>query len=429
MSYKIIEKKISEIKIEISVDTDRIKKVTDLVVSRLANSIKIDGFRPGKAPRFVLEREIGKDRFWGEVLDKIISELYYETIVAEKISPISRPKINIKSFVPDESLVFEAMVAILPDITDLEYKNLKIKKEHIDVKSKDIDSALKHLAQRQTKEVLVKRPSRLGDKVEIDFEGTLKGLPFDGGQSNNHPVVLGSKTFVPGFEEKLVGRKEGDELSFKIKFPKDYHSRNLANQEVDFNVKIKAVFERQVPPVDDNLAKSFNFKTLNALRKEVEKELRLQAELEAKRKTEQKVIDAILDNNQIEAPEILIEEQVHQMIHEAEHNLSHQGLKMEQFLDMSKKTLGQLENEMRPEAEKRVKISLILGEVAKRENIGVSDDEIDKEIANIIDSNSWDQNSEKVKSVYEESERRRELGNSILIKKIINKLWEYNVIE
>lgn len=427
MSYKILEQKASEVKIEITIEAEKLKKVTELVTTELAQTVKIDGFRPGKAPQLVIEKEVGKDRFWAEVMDKAIPEAFYEVVVKQKMVTISQPKVEVKSFVPGQSLVFVATVAVLPEIKDLKYKGLKIKETKTALKDVEVEIALEELAKRMTKEVAIERAAKEGDKVEIDFEGSLKGLPFDGGTSKNHPVVLGSKTLVPGFEEKLVGHKAGESFEIKVKFPVDYHANNLAGQNIDFKIKVNSVLELQVPAVGEELAKNYGFADLAKMREEVKKEMTFQKGLEEKRKAEDDIIAAIIEKNKIEAPETLVEEQTHQMIHEAEHNLSHSGLTMEKFLEMSKKTLAEIETEMKPEAERRVKVGVVFGEIAKLEKIEVTEKEINAEIEKMTGFSDPSVNKDDLKAAYETPEKRREIGNNIIIKKTVDKLWEYNV--
>lgn len=429
MAYKIIEQKASEVKIEITIEAEKLKKVTELVTTELAQTVKIDGFRPGKAPQLVIEKEVGKDRFWAEVMDKAIPEAFYEVVVKEKLVTISQPKVEVKSFVPGQSLVFVATVAVLPEIKDLKYKGFKIKETKTALKDAEVEKALDELAKRMTKEVAVTRAAKMGDKVEIDFEGTLKSLPFDGGTSKNHPVVLGSKTLIPGFEEKLVGHKSGESFEIKVKFPADYHAKNLTGQNVEFKIKMNSVLELKAPAVDAELAKNYGFADLAQMREEVKKEMAFQKELEEKRKTEDDIIAAIIEKNKIEAPEILVEEQIHQMVHEAEHNLSHSGLTMEKFLEMSKKTLAEIEAEMKPEAERRVKVGVLFGEIAKLEKIEVTEAEINAEIEKMVGFSDPSINKDDIKAAYETPEKRREIGNNVIIKKTVEKLWEYNIIK
>lgn len=427
MSHKITEQKAGEVKLEITVDAKKLEAVTNLVVSELGKSVKISGFRPGKAPQAMLEKELGSDRFWAEVIDKVVPEAYYEAIIAEKLQVVSQPQVAVKAFVPGESLKFEATVAILPELKDFKYKDLNVKAHSEKVKKEDLDKALSELVKRMTEEKKVERAARKGDKVEIDFEGTMKGLPFEGGTSKNHPLVLGSASMIPGFEEKIERHKAGDEFDFDITFPKDYHAANLAGQKVNFKIKVHMVLELIEPKLDDALASKYGFKNTEDLKAGVEKELQFQKDLEQKRLTEEDMLGKIIEKNKIEAPNVLVSEEIHRMVHEAEHNLSHSGLTMEQFLDMSKKTIPELEKEMQPEAEKRVKIGLVLGEVARLENINVEDKEIDAEIERMISVSDEGASKEDLKAAYDTPDRRREIGNTMVIRRALEKLAEYNV--
>lgn len=429
MSYKITENKGSEIIFEIEVGKDKLSKITDMVLEDLGKSVKIKGFRPGKAPLHIVEKEVGKDKFWAEVVDKAIPESYFEALVAEKISPIGNPAIKVTQFIPGEKIIFEATVAVLPEIKDFKYKDLKIKAKEAKISEKDNADALDGLLTRQNEEKEVERAAKKDDKVEIDFEGTIKGLPFDGGTSKNHPVILGSGMLIPGFEEKVIGHKAGDEFDFDITFPADYHAKNLAGQKTNFKVKLIRVCEIVTPKANDEFAKKNGFETLAKLKEELTKELQFQKDLEQKHLTEEEILAKIIEKNKIDAPNILIEEEVHRMIHEAEHNLSHSGLTMEQFLDMSKKTLSDLESEMKPEAEKRVKIGIVLGEVARLENIKIDDKDIDAEIDRIISISGGESSPEDIRAAYDTPDRRREIGNTLVIHKTMQILWDKNIVK
>lgn len=429
MSHKIIEKKTSEVKLEIEVGKEKLAKVTDLVVSELGKSVKVAGFRPGKAPLYLVEKEVGKDKFWAEVIDKIVPEAFYEAVIAEKIVAIAQPQIQVIKFVPGEKLVFSALVAVLPEMKDLKYKGfgIKVKKEAVTEKEKK--EALEGLLARHTEEREVKRAAKMKDKVEIDFEGTMKGLPFDGGTSKNHPVILGSAMLIPGFEEKVVGHKEGDEFEFDISFPKDYHAKNLAGEKTHFKVKLNKVYEMVEAKPNDEWAKKLGVADMKTLNDELEKELAFEKELAEKRKAEEEILAKIIEKGKLEAPESLLAEETHRMIHEAEHNLANSGLTVEKFLEMSKKTLADLEAEMRPEAEKRVKTGMLLGEIARLENVTSTDEEIDEEVEKIVAMSGPEVDRADVRAAYETPDRRREIGNSIIIRKVMEKLWEYNVVE
>jgi trigger factor len=428
MTHKVIEKKQGELKLEIEVAKESLEKATQIVAEDLAKSVKISGFRPGKAPIFMIEREVGKDRFWAEVIDKVVPEAYYEALLAEKVSPIAQPRVSIKTFVPGEQLVFEAEIAILPEIPNFKYTDLKIKEEKPSLSKKDEDEAMEVLLKRSATEKEVERPAKMEDRVEIDFTGTIKGLPFEGGESKNHPVVLGSNTLIPGFEEKIVGKKAGEEFDFDIEFPKDYHAKNLAGQKTNFKVKLNKVYESQVPTASDEWAKTIGFEDLKKLKEEVKNQLQTEKELEAKRKTEEKLMTTIVEKNKIEAPSVLVAEEVHKMVHEAEHNLSHSGLTMDKFLEMTNKTMAEIEEEMKPEAENRTKIGMVLGEVARAEKLEVKDKEIEEEIERLMQMASPDVSKDDIKAFYEEPNRKRDIANQLIVKKVLKFLWEKNVI-
>lgn len=427
--HKILERKQGEIKLEITVEKGQLSKVVDLVATELGKSVKISGFRPGKAPQFMVEKEVGKDRFWAEVIDRLVPEAYYEALTTEKIVTISQPEVQVKEFITGEKLVFEATAAILPEIKDLKYKDMGLKYKKPAVTDAEKKEAFEGLLKKYATEKEVDRATKKGDRVEIDFEGTLKGLPFDGGKSQNHPLVIGSDTMIPGFEDNLIGKKPGEKFNFDITFPKDYQAQNLAGQKVNFKVKINKVYEAVDAVANNEFAKNFGLGSLAELKTELEKELVFQKELAEKQKVETEIIEKIIKDNKIEAPEILVNEETHRMVHEAEHNLSHSGLTLDKFLEMSKKSLDDLKKEMRPEAERRVSFGIVIGEVTKLEKLKVEESDIDKETEKILATATPGVNPEDLKAAYDNPEQRREMGNNLLIRKAIDRLWKLNVVE
>jgi trigger factor len=427
MPHKILEKTQGQVKIEITVEKDQLVKTVDLVTAELSKSVKISGFRPGKAPQLMVEKEVGKDRFWAEVIDRLVPEAYYESVVTEKLMAISQPEIQVKEFIPGERLVFEATTAILPELKDLKYKGYGLKFNKPSITDQDKKEAFDGLLEKYATEKEVTRESKKGDRVEIDFEGTMKGLPFDGGKSQNHPLVIGSNVMIPGFEDNLIGKKPGDEFDFEISFPKDYQAKNLAGQKVNFKVKMNKIYESEKAVADDEFAKKFGLKDLTELKAELEKELIFQKELAEKQKLENQIIEKIVKDNKVEAPEILVKEEIHRMVHEAEHNLSHSGLTLEQFLEMSKKTLEDLHKEMEPEAKRRVTFGIVIGEITRAENLKVEETEIGAEVEKILATATPGVNPDDLKAAYDSPDQRREMGNNMLIRKAIDRLWELNV--
>lgn len=429
MGYKVLEKKSSEIKLEITIEKEKLQKITKTVADSLGKNLKVDGFRPGKVPQFLIEREVGKDNFWAEVIDKSVPEAYYEAILKEKINVISQPQVQVKEFIPGEKLVFEAVAAILPQLGELKYKGKKIKYKKVTASAEEKKKALEGLVEKYAEEKEVIRTAKEGDRVEIDFEGTLKGLPFDGGSSKNHPVVLGSGAMIPGFEKEIIGKKAKDVFEFEIEFPAEYHAKNLAGQKANFKVTLNKVFEKLKTKADDDFAKKLGLESLEKLKTELDKELDFQKMLAERQKIEQKIIEEAIKENKIEAPRVLVDEEIHRMIHEAQHNLSHSGLTMEKFLEMSNKTLSELQKEMEPEAIKRVEVGIFLGEVARIEKVEAGEEDINKEIENIIATANQDANKEDLRAAYDTPERRREIGNNLIIRKAVEILWKNNVLE
>lgn len=419
MEIKREDLKGSQVKLTIDVPAGQLHLYSDEVYKRLAKGVKISGFRPGMAPRHLVEQEVGSDVFNKEILELAIQRSFYEAVIKEKLTTVSPPEVKVVKFVPTDGLTYEATVTILPEVKLPDFKKIKIKKKKIKVDDGEVDKVIENLRNQYAVHNEVKRAAKKGDKVEIDFTGTIKNVPFDGGTSKNHPLVLGSKSMVPGFEEGIEGMKAGEEKDIKVTFPKEYHAKELAGKEVNFKIKLNKLEEVILPEVDDELAKKTGpFKTLKDLRDNIRKELEKNADMQEKRNLEEELLNKAIEISSIsiEAPKGLVGGEVKRMVEEAKHNLSHSGIELDKYLEHMKKTMEEFEKEMEGEAEKRVRIGLLFSEVVKNQKLEVSEKEINEEIDRVI-LQTIPEKQEEAKEHFSKEEGKRGMENNVLSKK------------
>lgn len=419
---------LSKVKIKLIIDIKEaeLKPHIEKVYKSLAKNLKIAGFRPGKAPQFVVEKEVGQDKFYAEVLDSILPEAYYNAITKENLITVSRPEIKVTKYAPTGGLTFEAEVEILPEFTLPDYKKIKISKKEVKVTAKDVEMSIDDLKEKYAEFKPVERKAKKDDRAEIDFEGTQKGVLVEGTKSEGYPVNIGTGMFIPGFEENLVGMTKGEEKTFDVTFPKDYHEKRLQGEKVTFKVKMATISEKVVPEVNDEFAKKFGiFKNVDELKKGIEKNLQEMKEMEEKRRLEEDIMTKITEKVKIELPEALVHQEIHKMMSDADANLQSSGASLDSYLKSTNKTMEELEKEMHPEAVKRVKTGLVLSKIAETEKMKATEKEIEAEKAMILASAG--EHAEELKKKLEEHETMHQIENSIISRKTIEKLFEYCV--
>lgn len=339
---------------------------------KVAPTVKIDGFRTGKAPRKLVEATAGVARLLSEGLDSAVSDSYFKAISDKKIIPIGQPNIAINKYpsyghTVEEikgDLEFEAEIEILPEFDMPDISKLKVtrpKKE--EAKKEDIEKVLAHFKKQSAVLTEVERPAKLGDQAEISYEGFLKHVKMDSMCSKNHPLVLGENTLIPGFEENIVGLKKGDKKDFKIKFPKDYHAKEFAGKEAEFKVEVLAIREVKMPELNDSFAEKFGHKNVAELEEAVKKHLNQELDEKYSQEVDALVIEKVLPLVKIVLPKGLVDQEVVRMIEDFGKQVTARGLNFDQYLESTKKTKEDLAKEMRPQAEKNVKVGLLLGKI------------------------------------------------------------------
>lgn len=384
--------------------------------------VKAAGFRPGKAPDNIVAREIGDSTIQSEVIEHSINHAYADAVAQEKLAVIAQPKVDIKKWVPYETLEFEAVVDVVPPVKLPDYKKIKKAQKPVTIEKAKIDEMVADLQRRLAKRVPAMRPAKIGDEVKIDFEGTNNGKIIEGAVSKNYTLKLGSNTFIPGFEDELVGLAVEDEKTFTVTFPKDYHEKSLAGQPVEFKVKVHEVTQLEQPEVNDAFAAEVGpFKTVAELRADIKDQLTMEAEEAAKRQYENELMEEIVGKVEVKVPERLALQQLERMKAEMSQRLAQSGVTLEQYLEMQKKSQEDLEKELRPDADKRVKLALALSEIAKVEKMTVDNQEIEDEIGRIRTQYTDPKMQEELNS----AQVKEDIYNHLMATKVIRKLVEY----
>lgn len=385
MEINLKHNKSTEVLLTINVEPAEIAEVRSEVLKDFASKIKVQGFRKGHVPPAVVEKNIDKAELESEVLNRTITSAYQKAVSEKDLQVLDRPKIDITEFDLTKGLNFKATVEVMPEIKLYDYKKIKKSLKVEPVTDEEVQEVIDNLLTRSASYAEVKRKSENGDRVWIDFEGfDTKGVAFKGGKGDNYPLALGSNTFIPGFEEGLVGFKKGDETELSLTFPKSYQEKTLAGQKVKFKVSIKKVEETTKPKLDAEFLKQFgdNIKTEQDLKKDIKEQMAVEKNNQANKKLQDEIISEIIAKTKFEAPEVLVKDQEEMIIYDSEQNLQYRGVTLEESLKQEGVTKEQwLKDYVRPEAEKRVRIGIVISEVAKKEKVSVSDAEVDKRLS------------------------------------------------
>lgn len=393
-----LEKSIVEV--EVTFSAEEWKAAQDKALNKLAKNVKVDGFRKGKAPVKMVKARIGKAAILDEATDIILNKNYASIITDNDIHLVGQPQVEVNELT-EETLKVKVVCPVMPEVKLGDYKGLEIKKTAIRVTKKEIDDRINEY-QNQFAELVVKEDGEVenGDTAVIDFEGFKDGVAFDGGKGENHPLEIGSGSFIPGFEEQLIGMKVNEEKEINVTFPEDYHAEDLAGAAVVFKVTVHEIKSKVLPEIDDELAKDVNIEgveTLEDLQTYTKEQIKVQKQNEADSKFNEELVDTLVANTPIELPDVMVENELDKMLNEIQQNLSAQGATLELYLQIMGKTAEQMREELTEEATRRVKYSLILSEIVKAENIEVTDEEVDEEMKEI--ASMYGKEVEEVKSL------------------------------
>ena len=403
MSLQVEKMEKNMAKLTIEVAAEDLEKAMQNAYQKAKGRISIPGFRKGKAPRKMIEQMYGKGVFLEDAVNALIPEHYSKALAECELEIVSQPTIDITQAEPGKAFIFTAEVAVKPEVTLGDYKGVEVPKTEITVTDEDVEAELKKEQEKNSRTISVEdRAAQLNDIVTIDFEGSVDGVPFDGGQATEYPLTLGSNTFIPGFEEQLVGAKVGDDVDVKVTFPEEYQAKELAGKEAIFKCAVKKIEAKELPELDDDFAKDVSeFDTLAEYKEHVKTNLEDKKADEAKRAKEDAAVDKAIENAQMDIPEAMLMTQCRQMLDDFSRRMQSQGLSMDQYFQFTGMTAEKLFEQMRPDALKRIQNSLVLEAVAKAENIEISDERVEEELQKMADA--YKMELDKVKSLMDDA--------------------------
>ena len=383
MKCKVEEtKNANEVKLEITVEAEKFEEAIKKVYFKSAKYFNIPGFRKGKAPMQIVEKYYGKEIFYEDAFNDVAGEALEEAVETNKLQVVSRPDIEVTQIEKGKDLIFTAIMQTKPEVKLGKYKGIEIKKIEYNVTDKDIDHELEHMQEHNSRLITIEdRPVEKGDITTIDFEGFVDGKAFEGGKAQGHELEIGSNTFIPGFEDQVIGMKNDEEKDIKVKFPDEYFSKELAGKDATFKVKVHEIKKKELPKLDDEFAKDVSeFDTLKELKEDIKAKKQKQNDEKAKYETQDAIIEEICKNIEVEIPSGMIETETENMLKEVEQRLSYQGLKLDQYLQMMGKTKEEMEKEYEPQAIDAIKSRLAIEAIIKEEKIEATDKEVEEKL-------------------------------------------------
>ena len=400
-----LEKNMAKLTIEVSADD--LEKALQSAYMKQKNKIAMPGFRKGKVPRQMIEKMYGAEIFYDDAANELIPKAYADAYDECDLEIVSRPEINVVQIEKGKPFIFTADVATKPEVTLGEYKGLEVEKVSTRVTQKEIDAKVQEEAEKNAREITVEdRPVQDGDQVILDFEGFVDGVAFEGGKGENYPLTIGSGSFIPGFEEQLIGAEAEKEVEVNVTFPEDYHAEDLKGKPAVFKCTVHEIKAKELPEIDDEFAAEVSeFDTLEEYKADIKAKLKDQKAAEGKRKQEDAVVEQAIKNAEYEIPQPMIETETIQMADDFARRLQSQGLSMEQYFQFTGLTAEKMMEEFRPQAVKRIETRLVLEAVVKAENIEISDEKLDEELAKMAESYSME--VEKLKEFMGENEKKQ----------------------
>ena len=406
----------NELKLEFKIEAKKFDEAIMKVFNKSVKYFNIPGFRKGKAPFNIVERMYGDEIFYEDAFNELVPSIYEKEIEDNKIEAVSRPDIHIVNMKKGEDLIFTAIVQTRPEVNLGKYKGIELKKVEYPVTDEDVEHELAHMQEHNARTITVEdRAVKEKDIAVIDFEGFVDGKAFEGGKAEKHELEIGSKTFIPGFEEQVIGMKKDEERDIKVKFPEDYFSKDLAGKDATFKVKVHEIKEKKLPELDDEFAKDVSeFDTLKELKASIKEKKEAQNLERAKQETEKLAIEAVSAETKIDIPSGMIETEIDAMLRDMEQQLSYQGISIDQYLHMINKTRADIEESYKEQATKNVKSRLILEEIIKAEKLEASDEEVAEKIKEMATSYG-----KKEEELNKNEALKEYIGNNIKTEKAI----------
>jgi trigger factor len=420
-----LEKNMAKLTIEVSADD--LEKALQSAYKKQKNKISLPGFRKGKVPRHMIEKMYGTEIFYDDAVNELMPKAYADAYEECELDIVSRPEVDVVQIEKGKPFIFTAEVAIKPEVTLGEYKGLEVDKVSTRVTQKEVEEKLKEEAEKNARTVTVEdRAVKDGDEVIMDFEGFVDGEAFEGGKGENYPLTIGSGSFIPGFEEQLVGAEAEKETEVKVTFPEDYHAEELKGKDAVFKCTVHEIKMKELPEIDDEFAAEVSeFDTLDEYKADLKAKIKEQKEADGKRKQEDQAVEKAVENASFEIPEAMITTNISQMKDDFARRMQSQGLTLEQYFQFTGMTSEKMEEEMRPQAIKRIETRIVLEAIAKAENIEISDEKLDEEINKMAES--YKMEADKLKEFMSDAEKKQ-MKEDIAVQEAVTFLVE-NAVE
>lgn len=407
MSLKVENKENNMALLTIEATAEEFEKAMQGAYLKQKGKISIPGFRKGKVPRQMIEKMYGPEIFYDDAANAIIPDAYEKELEGSELEIVSQPKIDVVQIEKGKPFIFTAEVALKPEVTLGEYKGIEVKKPEIEVSDAEIEEELNKEKEKNARTINVEdRPVQDKDEAVIDFEGFVDGVAFEGGKGENYPLTIGSGSFIPGFEEQLIGANIGDDVEVKVTFPEDYQAENLAGKEAVFKCKVHEIKAKEYPELDDEFAQEVSeFDTLDEYKADIRAKLAKKKEEDGKRAKEDEVVDKIIENAQMDIPEAMIDTQVRQMAEDFARRMQSQGLTLEQYFQFTGMTAEKFMEDLKPQAVKRIQTRLVLEKIADAENIEVSEERLNEELEKM--AQMYQMEADKLNEIMGENEKEQ----------------------
>lgn len=423
VNWEKIEKNRGVLTVE--VESEKFAEALDKAFKKVVRNVNVPGFRKGKVPRAIFERRFGVESLYQDAIDILLPDAYADAVKEADIIPVDQPEIEIVRVEKGQPFKFTATVDVKPEVELGEYKGIEVEDEPVAVSEEDVEAELKIMQERYA-ELKVLEEGEVaadGDTVIIDFEGFKDGVAFEGGKAENYTLVLGSNSFIPGFEDQIIGMKKGEEKEINVTFPEEYHSEELAGQDAVFKVLVHDIKRKVLPELDDEFAKDVSeFETLEELKKDIEENILKRKEEERKQKIENAVLEKAAEAAQVDIPQGMIRTEVDNMLRDFEFRLRQQGMNFEWYTQITGQTVDKIREEMEPDAEKRVRNFLVLEAIAKAENLSVSDEDVEEELKRLAEL--YQRPVEEIRGIFSANGTLETIRTDLLTRKSLDFLVE-----
>jgi trigger factor len=416
-NWEKIEKNVGVLDVEI--DAEQVSVALDKAFRKVVQKVNVPGFRKGKVPRGIFEARFGIESLYQDAIDILLPDAYTNAVEQAGIEPIDRPNVDVEQFGKGKPFKFKAKVTVKPEVKLGDYKNLEVPAEEITITDEEIAAELERLQQRNAELVVIDEgPAQLGDQTSIDFDGFLDGVPFEGGKGERYSLELGSGSFIPGFEEQVVGLNIAEEKDINVTFPENYQAENLAGKPVVFKVKLHEIKRKNLPALDDEFAKDVSeFDTLDEYKADLASKLKERKTKDAEIARETAIVDKATEAAELEVPQVMVDSEIEHMMKDFENRLRQQGMNLELYFQFSGQDEAALKAQMQGDAEKRVRNNLVLEEIAKAENLEVSDADIEEELNNL--SKLYNRPAEELRNIFAANGYLDNMGADLKVRKAV----------